>query len=175
LFLRLKFAARVYSGGVGIERSQPPDADASSSALPGSDHLGHLLWEAYYLAGSFSEPFMTARTPLSQAAIGALTKIAMEPGITASGLARAGFKTQQAASQITGRLERLGFVERRLGSGRGVGLYITASGEQAVTDGLASEREVDDRLQALVGTKRFAELRALLKEFRQALVDAGVD
>jgi DNA-binding MarR family transcriptional regulator len=148
---------------------------AHDPSLPGSDHLGHLLWETYSLAQTFSEPVMDAHTPLSQAAIGALSKIAKEPGITASGLARSGFKTQQAASQITGRLERLGFVERRLGTGRGVGLYITVAGEQAVTDGLASEREVDAQLQALIGTEQFVALRELLKELRQALVDAGVD
>jgi DNA-binding MarR family transcriptional regulator len=118
---------------------------------------------------------MDAQTPLSAAAIGALVKIAVHPGITASGLARQGFKTQQAASQISGRLERLGFVERRLGAGRGVGLYITAAGEQAVTDGLASELEVDGQLEALIGSKQFVALRDLLKDLRQALVDAGVD
>jgi DNA-binding MarR family transcriptional regulator len=118
---------------------------------------------------------MDARTALSPAAIGALAKIAVYPGITASGLAREGFKTQQAASQITGRLERLGFVERRLGAGRGVGLYITPAGEQAVTDGLASELEVDGQLESLIGSKQFAQLRELLKDLRQALVDAGVD
>jgi len=118
---------------------------------------------------------MDARTPLSAAAIGALAKIAIYPGITASGLARQGFKTQQAASQITGRLERHGFVERRLGAGRGVGLYITPAGEQAVADGLASELEVDGQLEALIGSQRFAQLRELLKDLRRALVDAGVD
>jgi DNA-binding MarR family transcriptional regulator len=118
---------------------------------------------------------MDARTPLSQAAIGALTKIAAEPGITASGLARSGFKTQQAASQITGRLERHGFIERRLGPGRGVGLHITPAGEQAVTDGLASEREVERQLESLIGSERYEALREHLIELRRAFVDAGVD
>ncbi len=156
-------------------KGSPSADEARETSLPGSDNLGHLLWETYYLANAFAEPVMDARTPLSQAAIGALTKIASEPGITASGLARAGFKTQQAASQITGRLERLGFVERRLGVGRGVGLYITAAGERAVTDGLTSEREVERQLEALIGSKRYAELRRHLMELRQAFVDAGVD
>jgi DNA-binding MarR family transcriptional regulator len=149
--------------------------ETGAASPPGSDNLGHLLWETYYLANAFGEPIMDARTPLSQAAIGALTKIAMEPGITASGLARSGFKTQQAASQITGRLERLGFVERRLGSGRGVGLYITKAGEQAVTDGLAAEREVETRFEALIGLERYNELVEALKVLRQSLVDAGID
>jgi DNA-binding MarR family transcriptional regulator len=165
----------MYACGVEIEQQKRSADGADTGSLPGSDNLGHLLWETYYLANAFSEPVMDARTPLSQAAIGALTKIAKEPGITASGLARSGFKTQQAASQITGRLERLGFVERRLGAGRGVGLHITAAGEQAVTDGIASEREVERQLEALIGSKQYEQLRELLMELRQAFVDAGVD
>ncbi len=155
--------------------ANPAAEDRPSGPPPGSDHLGHLLWEAYYLEGAFAEPVMNAGTPLSQAAIGTLIRIAMEPGITASTLARLGLKTQQAASQVTGRLERLGFVERRLGPGRGVGLYITEAGEQAAADGLASEREVERQLEKLMGADRYRQLRELLMELRQALIDAGVD
>jgi hypothetical protein len=35
--------------------------------------------------------------------------------------------------------------------------------------------EVDDQLEALIGSERFAQLRELLKDLRQALVNAGVD
>jgi DNA-binding MarR family transcriptional regulator len=166
----------LYAGYVTTKPAWRPEVEPpSTSEIPGSDHLGHLLWETYSLVHSFSEPLMDARTPLSAAAIGALAKIATFPGITASGLARQGFKTQQAASQTTGRLERLGLVERRLGASRGVELYITPAGERALAEGLASELDVDGQLEALIGSKQAVALRALLKDLRQALVDAGVD
>jgi DNA-binding MarR family transcriptional regulator len=64
-----------------------------------------------------AEPLL-ADIQLSLASMGALERIAAYPGITASELARQAFKTQQAVSQVTSRLERLGYVERRLGPGR---------------------------------------------------------
>jgi len=115
---------------------------------------------------------MDARTPLSPAAIGALAKIAIYPGITASGLARQGFKTQQAASQNTSRLQRLGYVERRWGAGRGVGLHITPAGERALEQGLASEREVEHQLEGLLGAERYAQLCELLSHARAVLLQA---
>jgi DNA-binding MarR family transcriptional regulator len=110
---------------------------------------------------------------LSQPSIGALERIAAFPGVTASELARQAFKTQQAVSQVTGRLERLGYVERRVGPGRGVGLYITESGTHALARGTEQETEFDRRLEQLLGSDHADELRALLIELRDRLADAA--
>lgn len=109
---------------------------------------------------------------LSLASMGALERIAANPGITASELARQAFKTQQAVSQVTARLERLGYVERRLGSGRGVGLHVTARGREALADGAAREAEIDAALGAMLEPGDADRLRALLKRLREALIAA---
>jgi DNA-binding MarR family transcriptional regulator len=142
--------------------------------LPGSERLGHLLWETSARVLLLSEPVFRD-SQLSQPSIGALERIAAFPGITASELARQAFKTQQAVSQVTGRLERLGYVERRVGSGRGVGLHITDLGARALAQGNEQESEFDNRLQQLLGAARSDELRALLIELRDRLAEVTLD
>ena len=66
---------------------------------------------------------------------GTLDMVDTWPGCTAADLSRRSPKTQQAISQLVARLEKLGYVERRVGSGRGVGLYLTAAGHAAQADG----------------------------------------
>jgi DNA-binding MarR family transcriptional regulator len=122
----------------------------------------------------FSEPVL-GNTHLSLPSIGALERIARLPGITASELARQTFKTQQAISQLTGRLERLGYIERRLGAGRGVGLHLTSAGTQALAVGVVGEQEFDRRVQELLGADRAAELQGLLIELRERLLDVDPD
>ena len=93
---------------------------------PGSDNLGHLLWETSERWNALAEPQLSlSDIQLSFASSGVLGRISAVPGITASRLARDGFKTQQALSQVTGRLERLGYIERRVGRGRGVGRFFS--------------------------------------------------
>lgn len=116
-----------------------------------------------------AEPLL-AELQLSLPSMGALERIAAEPGITASELARQAFKTQQAVSQVTGRLERLGYVERRLGHGRGVGLHPTRLGREMLARGTAIEAEVDAQLQAMIGADDAERLRATLRHLRAALV-----
>ena len=72
-----------------------------------------------------------AGSGLTLPAVGALDMIATWPGSTVAELSRRSPKTPQAISQVVARLERLGYVERRLGPGRGVGLYITEAGSTA--------------------------------------------
>ncbi len=153
--------------GTHPERAVP---DAAFE-LPGSERLGHLLWETSARVLLLSEPVFRD-SQLSQPSIGALERIAAFPGITASELARQAFKTQQAVSQVTGRLERLGYVERRVGPGRGVGLHITELGTRALARGTEQESEFDNRLQELLGIDRADALRALLIELRDRLADA---
>jgi DNA-binding MarR family transcriptional regulator len=152
---------------VGEEPNQPMGAVADG--LPGSDHIGHLLWETSARVVLLAEPLL-ADIQLSLPSIGAVERIAAYPGITASELARQAFKTQQAVSQVTSRLERLGYIERRLGPGRGVGLHVTKLGRVALADGSAREAEIDARLQEMLGVQDAEQLRALLRRLREALV-----
>jgi DNA-binding MarR family transcriptional regulator len=141
-----------------------------TSTLLGDQRIGHLLWETSSRATLLGEPLL-ADIQLSFPAMGALERIAAFPGITASGLARQAFKTQQSVSQVTARLERLGYIERRVGAGRGVGLYVTQAGESALVDGEACEQEMDANLEALLGAEDTQQLRALLIRLRQRLID----
>jgi DNA-binding MarR family transcriptional regulator len=143
--------------------SLPPDA-------PGSDNFGHLLWETSARWRAFSEPRL-ANTQLTFASAGTLARIATSPGITASALAREAFKTQQAISQVTGRLERLGYVERRVGGGRGVGLHITAAGERALAQEMEIEAEMEQEARALLGGELYTELKERLLLARAAIAD----
>lgn len=149
------------------EPHRPLSDDAPE--LPGSDHIGHLLWETSARVVLLAEPLL-ADIQLSLASMGALERIAAYPGVTASELARQAFKTQQAVSQVTSRLERLGYVERRLGPGRGVGLHVTEPGTVALADGATREAEIDARLQQMLGVEDSEELRGLLRRLREALV-----
>jgi DNA-binding MarR family transcriptional regulator len=142
----------------------------SESDMPGRDRVNHLLWETSLRAYAFSEPVL-ADMQLSLPSIGALETISEFPGITASELARHVFKTQQAVSQVTGRLERLGYIERSVGRGRGVGLRITKLGSEALAAGIAGEQAVELRLEELLGSDLFEALRAHLQEARDRLTE----
>lgn len=100
---------------------------------------------------------------LSRPSLGVLRLVGHTPGITASEIARVAFKTQQAASQITARLERHGYIERRLGAGRGVGLHITPAGERAVEQGIRAVRAADRQLASVLGADVHAQLREALE------------
>ncbi|HTW11114.1 MAG TPA: MarR family winged helix-turn-helix transcriptional regulator [Solirubrobacteraceae bacterium] len=148
-------------------RRSGSQAAASVNQLPGSNRLGHLLWEVSTRVTVFGDPFM--REHLSLPAVGALEMIAANPGITASELARQSMKTQQAISQVTTRLVRLGYVERRIGPGRGVGLHLTDAGVAALAEGEGNEEEIDRRLCELFGKDDAEQLRALLRQARDRL------
>src|ERR1700684_169069 len=90
-----------------------PDPGASD----GTHYLGHLLWEVGARAGMIGEAEM-AGTPLTLPSRGMLQLIGVEPGITISEIARRTPTSQQGVSQVISRLQKLGYVERRLGSGR---------------------------------------------------------
>ncbi len=150
---------------------KPAGTGDFSGELPGNERIGHLLWESSARVVLLAEPLL-AGLQLSLPSMGALERIAAYPGITASELARQAFKTQQAVSQVTSRLERLGYVERRLGSGRGVGLHATDLGREMLARGTALEAEIDARLQAMLGSEQAEQLRALLRRLREDLIEA---
>src|SRR5918997_3045849 len=95
--------------------------------------LVHLLWAVSTRTSALGEAAL-ADSPLTLAGLGMLENVAARPGITIAEISRRAPQTQQALSQIAARLERLGFLERRLagpGRGRGVGLHLTAGGGNA--------------------------------------------
>ncbi|MCW2994983.1 MAG: transcriptional regulator, MarR family [Conexibacter sp.] len=134
--------------------------------------LGHLLWEVSAHTSQLSEATL-ARVPgdvtLTPASVGLLDQIASQPGTTIAEIARRTPKTPQAISQVVARLEKHGFVERRLAGGRAIGLHITESGAAARTAGTAAEDAVEAQLEDVLGSERYEALRRLLDEARTAL------
>ena len=135
---------------------------------PWAHGLGHLLWEVSSLATILGEAEL-ADTPLSLPSLGVLDQIAAAPGTTVAEIARRTPKTQQAVSQAVARLEKLGWIERRLGSGRGVGLHITDAGEALRAEGTIREERLEADLRERLGGGRYEELCALLEQARDRL------
>ena len=115
------------------------DATVDQAAEPGqpseanqqwAHELGHLLWETAAYAAVLGEAHL-ADSPLTLASVGVLDRVATWPGISVAEMSRQTPKTQQAISQVVGRLEKLRYLERRLREGRGVGLYLTPEGAKA--------------------------------------------
>jgi len=131
--------------------------------------LHHLVWECNLrLAPLIDEAF--ADTELTLALAGTLDDIGTTPGATVADIARRGPKTQQAVSQAVARLETHGWVERRLGPGRGVGLYLTPAGELAREDGVAREQRIEVRVQELLGNEVYEALLEVLERSRSRLL-----
>jgi DNA-binding MarR family transcriptional regulator len=148
------------------EHAQPADDPAQRWA----HRLGHLLWETSARVSLLGEAEL-ADTPLTLPALGLLDIIGALPGITVAEISRRLPTTQQSISQTVARLEKLGYVERRLGPRRGVGLHVTPSGQQAHNEGTAREEALDQRLEELLGAERHRELSALLEQARELLND----
>jgi DNA-binding MarR family transcriptional regulator len=148
------------------ERSQP-DGDPGQPAW--AHRLGHLLWETSARVSLLGEAEL-ADTPLTLPSLGLLDIIEAVPGITVAEISRRLPTTQQSISQTIARLEKLGYVERRLGPRRGVGLHVTQAGQQAHREGTARETALDQHLEHLLGAERHRELCALLEQARELLV-----
>jgi DNA-binding MarR family transcriptional regulator len=108
-------------------------------------------------------------TPLTVASSSMLIGVLEEPGMTVAEISRRIPKTQQTISQLVARLEKLGLIERQLGPGRGVGLYLTDAGREMAQVAVAREQEVAARLRELLGEKRSTALTELLSESREIL------
>jgi DNA-binding MarR family transcriptional regulator len=148
--------------------SSEPEQPAADLVRPWAHRLGHLLWDTAARVGFLGEAEL-ADTPLTLPSLGLLDVIATAPGITVAEISRQLPVTQQSISQIAARLENLGYIERRLGPRRGVGLHVTAAGEQAHRDGTAREKVFDQRLEQLLGDERHRDLAALLEQTRELL------
>jgi DNA-binding MarR family transcriptional regulator len=150
-----------------VSRAAPvplPDAPP----LAGKDQLNDLLWEVTTYVELMGEAAL-ADTPLTLPSSGLLVSVLEEPGITVAEMSRRIPKTQQAISQVVARLEKLGLIERRLGSGRGVGLFLTETGREMAATGRRREREHEERLRKRLGAERYEQLRTLLLDSRAIL------
>jgi DNA-binding MarR family transcriptional regulator len=81
-------------------------------------------------------------------------------------------KAQQTISAVVARLEKLGLIERRFGSGRGVGLHATDTGREMAQVAVTHKQELNARLRELLGEERSTALTELLRESRAILREA---
>jgi DNA-binding MarR family transcriptional regulator len=153
---------------MAVTHATPSPSADDSMPLAGKSQLSDLLWEVAAYAGMMGEAAL-AETPLSLPSSGMLQVVLGEPGITIAEISRRMPKSQQAISQVSTRLEKLGLLERRLGSGRGHGLFVTAAGRELAELGMSRECELEDRLRTVLGAERYAHLRRLLSESRTLL------
>jgi DNA-binding MarR family transcriptional regulator len=154
-----------------MARSHAPSSPDGDAPLFGKDTLYDLLWQVTAYTHLMGEAAL-ADTPLTVASSSMLVAVLEEPGMTVAGISRRIPKTQQTISQVVARLEKLGLIERRLGSGRGVGLYVTDSGREMAQGAVAREQELNAQLRELLGEERSAALTELLRESRAILRDA---
>lgn len=145
----------------------PKDRDFADAG-----RLTHLLWEVSTRALSVAETAL-ADSPLTTASAGILDAVASKPGTSIADLARWLPTSAQAISQIAGRLEGLGHLERRLGArGRGVALFITAAGTRAREDADQRISNANRELARTLGTDEHHQLLRLLEHARAALETA---
>jgi DNA-binding MarR family transcriptional regulator len=136
----------------------------AADEIPDRKHLGHLLWEVGARVSLMSEAAL-ARTPLTPRAAGMLEVVRSDPGTSIAEISRRLPVTPQAVSQVLVRLEKAGFVERRTGErGRGVSLFITEVGEEALAEAMDRKAAFDRELAEALGEERHAELVRLLTE-----------
>jgi DNA-binding MarR family transcriptional regulator len=155
-----------------MPRSDAPSAPDGDPPFVGQDTLNDLLWQVTAYTHLMGEAAL-ADSPLTVAASSMLIIVFEDPGMTVAEISRRIPKTQQTISSVVARLEKLGLIERRLGSGRGVGLYVTGAGQEMAQVALAKERETNARVCELLGEERSAALTKLLRESRAILRKAS--
>lgn len=130
--------------------------------------LVHLLWAMSTRTSALGEAAL-AGSPLTLAGLGLLENVNARPGITIAEISRRAPQTQQALSQVSARLEKLGFIERRVadrGQGRGVGLHLTPAGAEARRTAHAATEDFESSLAQALGESRHRRLVRLLEEMR---------
>jgi DNA-binding MarR family transcriptional regulator len=128
--------------------------------------LVHLLWAVSVRTSMLGEAAL-ADSPLTLAGLGLLENVNARPGITIAEISRRAPQTQQALSQIAARLEKLGFIERRLSdTGRGIGLHLTEAGALAREEAHATTEGFEAELAGALGATRHQRLIKLLEEWR---------
>ncbi|MBY8861778.1 MarR family winged helix-turn-helix transcriptional regulator [Nocardia sp. CA2R105] len=146
--------------------------ETAATPLPapgtGDAMLSDLLWEVSAYVELLGEAAL-ADLPISTASSGMLMTVYADPDITVAEISRRTPRSQQAISQIVGRLERMGLIERRLKPGRGVGLHLTAEGRTMAERAFEQERATDERIRGVLGEKNHDALRTLLARSRDLL------
>ena len=130
--------------------------------------LADLVWEVSTYIEAMGERELRD-TPLTLAAGGMLCLVHDEPGITIAEISRRVPKSAQSLGQVASRLRRLGLIERRLGDGPGVGLYVTERGGELADVAFARERHLAERLYEALGSRRYELLSELLADSREIL------
>lgn len=132
--------------------------------------LVHLLWAVSARTTSLGEGALEG-SPLTLPGLGVLENVDAQPGVTIAEIARRAPQTQQALSQVAARLEKLGFLERRLaGRGRGIGLHLTPAGAAALAGAQDAVEAFEAGLADALGSERHDRLVALLSEAREVVV-----
>jgi DNA-binding MarR family transcriptional regulator len=128
--------------------------------------LVHLLWAVSVRTSMLGEAAL-ADSPLSLSGLGLLENINARPGTTIAEITRRAPQTQQTLSQIAARLDKLGFIERRLSdSGRGVALHLTPAGVSARAQAHEIIEGFEAELAGELGASRYRRLTKLLDEAR---------
>ena len=110
-----------------------------------------------------------ADTPLTNASSGLLITVYRHPGVTTADLARQIPKSAQTIGQVLNRLVKLGYIERRLGAGRGIELHTTAAGADMAVQAIQRDDAVEQQLLELVGgDTEYQQLRSLLIQAKTA-------
>lgn len=134
-----------------------------------ASRLPHLLWEVSARAQSLTAAALVD-TPLSSASSGVLDAISATPGTSIAEMAQWLPRSPQGLSQVVSRLERLGFVERRLGArGYGVALFLTPDGDRAREDANRRFDHLEVQLAEALGDEDRASLLELLDRARIVL------
>jgi len=149
----------------GSDAASAPDGDAP---IFGRNTLNDLLWQVTAYTHLMGEAAL-ADTPLTVAASSMLIAVLEKPGMTVAEISRRIPKAQQTISSVVARLEKLGLIERRLGSGRGIGLHVTGTGREMAQVAITHEQEINARLRELLGEERSTVLTELLRESRAIL------
>lgn len=77
--------------------------------------------------------------------------------------------SKQALNHLLGQLEKLGYLERRREDGsRQTTVHLTERGWRAVESNVATIRELEADWERQLGKRRFADLKASLRELTQA-------
>src|SRR5262245_19228861 len=139
----------------------------SGSAGPKREpRVSSLLWATYQIARKHQFKRLIERgfDDLNPA----LLNIIIYPhpdGVRPNDLVEKTNMTKQAVNYLLGQLEKLGYLERRSEKRAGRRLvYVTERGWQAIDAHRAAVQEVERKWGGLVGEKRFAQFKEVLRE-----------
>jgi len=136
--------------------------------------IGYLLQQAHH---AFASAMDAALRPfgLSRAQFGTLSVVVRQPGLSAADLARAVMVTPQAINLLVTALERDGLIERRPHAthGRILEIHPTKQGVRRLGEAYPVVIEIEDRISAGLGDRRFAVVKRWLVDTARSLSASG--